>query len=141
MNKPLDNDKETIASFLDKTDWRKTIHRKLEACVSAEGTEEYPLCVKSLVTSTSADYPGWDSRISIDQYIKERELYYNLKLTVWLKNNPTQRRWQKYQYEKKLYLALCQDVFTYIKNLLAKKRMLLWGTEDIQHGKETGYIE
>ena len=42
------------ASFLDKTDWRVTLHRKLEACVDAENTFFYNRRVESLVSAASA---------------------------------------------------------------------------------------
>ena len=129
---------ESTASFLDKTDWRVTLHRKLEACVDAMGTEYYNRRVKSLISAASAQYPGWDAEKEITKYVKDREYHYTNMHNLWLETNPTRGRWQKYFYEKALITMLHQDIFTFIKNMCARKRMLLWGSLD---SKSVGYDE
>ena len=58
---------ESTASFLDKTDWRKTIHRKLEGCIDASGRYWYPFRLSSLIDAVSAEYPGFDARADITE--------------------------------------------------------------------------
>lgn len=127
---------ESTASFLDKTDWRITLHRKLEACVDAEGTEYYPQRVRALVSAASAHYPGWDAKSNISSKVSELERVYSVREKNWLKKNANKRKFQKYLYQKQLYMLFCHDVFDYIKNLCAQKRMLLWGTKKISGGTQ-----
>ena len=126
-------DSHTTASFLDKTDWRITIHRKLEACVNAEGTLYYPKTVKSLVSAVSATYPGWDAKEQIKNKQLELENIYNNRWDVWLEDHNTARKWQKYIKYKELYYSFCKDIYEYIKDMCATKRMLLWGSKK-KHG-------
>jgi len=132
---------ETSASFLDKTDWRMTIHRKLEACINAEGTFFYPHAVQSLISAVSAEFPNWDAKTEINDKIHEREIYYNSIYDKWVNENSTKRKWKKYNYERKLYMQLHKDVFEFVKQMLAKKRMLLWGTKRIEGGTQIPYEE
>lgn len=132
---------ESTASFLDKTDWRVTIHRKMEACVNAEGTHQYPLAVKSLISAVSATYPNWDANKEIKEEIARLEKLYTFKHDKWLRDNPTKSRWQKYNYRHMYYMMLHKEVFEFIKNMCAKKRMLLWGTKKIGGGTQMQYEE
>ena len=132
---------ESSASFLDKTDWRITIHRKLEACVNAEGTIYYPARVKSLVSAVSATYPGWDAQKDITDETTLLEKKYTGMWDTWLLEHSTGRKWQKYLKYKELYHQLCKEIFEFIKNLCAKKRMLLWGTKKIPGGTQMSYEE
>ena len=134
-------DESSSASFLDKTDWRITIHRKLEACVNAEGTLFYPKTVKSLVSAVSATYPGWDAKEEINTMIKEREFFYNDIWNTWLSDHSTARKWKKYLKEKDVYYKLYRDIFEYIKDMCARKRMLLWGSKKVSGGTQIPYEE
>ena len=131
-------DDDSTASFLDKTDWRRTIHKALEDCVRAEGTEFYPRRVKSLISAFAADYPNFDARqmVYTQRFILEKK--YSILWSRWLRINPGARRWQKYMVKKKLVNCLCHDMYEYIKNLCAKKRMLLWGTKSVPKGSQMG---
>lgn len=132
---------ESTASFLDKTDWRLTIHRKLESCVNAEGTEFYPQRVKSLISAVSAPYPGWNAQQEITQKIREVEKKYTLYWYRWLKNNSNTKWVKKRRVMKTLYLKAHKDMFEFIKSRCAEKRMLLWGTKRITGGTQIKYIE
>jgi len=132
---------ESTASFLDKTDWRLTLHRKLEDCVNAEGTHQYPLRVKSLISAVSAEYPNWDARTDVTNEIEKLKEHYSIQHDNWLHDNPTKSRWQKYNYKHMLYVMLHKDIFEFIKNMCAKKRMLLWGTKKIGGGTQIPYDE
>ena len=130
---------ESTASFLDKTDWRVTLHRKLEACVDAEGTEYYNQRVKSLISCVSAQFPGWDAEKEINIYISKREKYYTNLHDIWFEDNSTRDMWDKYFYKKALKTMLHHDIFNYIKNMCARKRMLLWGSKSIGGGTQMAY--
>jgi len=129
------------ASFLDKTDWRVTLHRKLEACVDAEGTFYYPRRVKSLISAASAKYPGWDAEKEITNTIHNVETRYNQLWDIWLEDNLTKSRWQKYKYQSLLNFLMYKEVFEFIKNMCAKKRMLLWGSKTTTSGTQEEYPE
>jgi len=124
------------ASFLDKTDWRVTLHRKLEACVDAEGTIFYNKRVCSLISAVSASYPGWDARREVTEEIKKLEQKYTDIWEYWLNDNLTRAYIEKENYRSYLKLCLHKDVFEYIKNMCARKRMLLWGSKKISGGTQ-----
>jgi len=130
------NTDESTASFLDKTDWRKTIHRKLEASVDARGQFWYPHSIDSLIDAVSAEYPGFDAEAQIREKHDLLKSRYDELWELWLVLNSTKRKWQKYKYKRYLYHCFCHDLFTYVKNLCAKKRMLLWGSKKTPGGFE-----
>lgn len=135
------NMEETTASFLDKTDWRITLHRKLEACVDAEGTEFYPKRVQSLISAAGATYPGWDALKEIsDERIKIKKKYKYAWIN-WLDENSTAKRTKKYFIKKKLYIMEYNEIFEFIKNMCARKRMLLWGSKKTPGGTQIIYDE
>lgn len=134
-------DDESTASFLDKTDWRKTIHRELEMCINAKGTFYYRKHIDSLIDSVAAEYPNFDAKQQILKQLDELEKKYDYAWELWLKLNPTKRRNQKYIKKLQLQESLCHDMFEFIKNLCAKKRMLLWGHKKISGGKQIEYNE
>ena len=129
-------DEKSSASFLDKTDWRITLHRKLEGCVDAEGTFWYMSKVKSLISAYSATYPNWDAKEDLDNKIAELEEKYTNEYDNWLKKNSTAKRWTKQSMELSYKIRLHKDIFEYIKNTCAEKRMLLWGTKKVGGGTE-----
>jgi len=126
------------ASALDKTDWRATIHRKLEDCVNAEGTPHYPSSVKSLISAFSTLYPGWNAKQTVNSKIKELETHYSNIWDNWIESNHTKRRWQKYKYKRSLYTRLHKDIFEFIKDLCGGRRMLLWGVRHTPGGEPIG---
>ena len=137
----MSNGTESTASFLDKTDWRKTIHKKLEDVVNTKGTSRYSYAVDSLIDAVAAQYPGFDAEKQIRDTLKRLENKYTQVEKLWLELNPTKRRAQKYLYTKYLRESLCHDMFEFIKNLCARKRMLLWGTKKIEGGTQIEYTD
>jgi len=129
-------EKESTASFLDKTDWRKTIHRKLESCIDASGQYWYPFRLDSLIDAVSAEYPGFDAESEITKVYDILNVKYNTAWDRWLEINATKSKWQKRKYRKFLHYHFCHDMFEFIKNLCAKKRMLLWGTKKTKGGEQ-----
>lgn len=125
---------ESIASYLDKTDWRKTIHRKLEDCVNKRDTMYYGQSLDSLVDAVGATYPGFNAEKKIKEVYNHLFEKYDEVFDLWLAQNRTKSKWQKRKYQKYLYSCFCHDMFEFIKNLCASKRMLLWGTKQIPRG-------
>lgn len=117
------------ASILDKTDWRKSIHKYLDLCVMAEDTVYYPKRVKSLVSAVAANFPNWDARTEINNRIDELNKYYKQKIKEFINKNPDY--WvhpgKRLTVEPDIINAYYKDIFEFIKNMLAEKRMLLWG--------------
>jgi hypothetical protein len=132
---------ESTASFLDKTDWRKTIHRKLEACVDAENSEWYPSRVESLVSAYATVYPGWNAKRETLEQIRLINAKYDVLWETWLRGNLTKRRWQKH-FAKKFYrMKQYKEIFEYVKDRCGVKRMLLWGHKKIPGGTQMEYNE
>jgi hypothetical protein len=129
---------ESTASFLDKTDWRMTIHRKLEACLDAIGSTEFMNAVDITVEAIRAEYPGWNAEKEVGEEVEKLRKLYDAYSNWWFKNNPTKRRTQKYLFKKKIMYEFHKDVYRFIKNLVAKKRMLLWGMKQIPTGYSDG---
>lgn len=119
----------SAASFIDKTDWRKTIHRCLEMCVKFEETTKYPQAVKSLVSAFAATYPGFDAKILVDKEIKRLKIKYTIRIIRFVADHPDY--WfhpgKRQMVEPEMINNYYKDLFEFIKNLCAIKRMLLWG--------------
>jgi hypothetical protein len=132
------DEKDTTASFIDKTDWRKTIHRKLEACVDAEGTLIYPQRVKSLISAVAAEYPGFNAATLIETKFRQLEIKWNNIANTWINENPSQWAypWVKWEKTVEWMMGFYKEIFEYIKNLCASKRMLLWGIKKITGGEQ-----
>ena len=128
----------STASFLDKTDWRKTIHRCLEECVRYEETTKYPQAVKSLVSAFSATYPGFDARVLVDQAIFKLKIKYRIKVINFIAEHPDY--WfhpgKRMMIEPEMINGYFKEIFEFIKNLAAEKRMLLWGIKKISGGSQ-----
>lgn len=120
------------ASILDKTDWRRTIHKCLEECVLHEDTLRYPQTVKSLISAVSATYPSFDAEALINKYISELKEKYRKDIKEYILKNPD--NWyhpgKRNTIEPQIVNDYYKDIFTFIKNLCATKRMLLWGSAE-----------
>lgn len=127
-----------VSSILDKMDWRKNIQKYLDQCVLAEGTINYPLRVKQLVAGVAAEYPNFDARKIIKDHIKKLDKKYTILINIKIVTNPEE--WfhpgKRQINEPDLIHAYYHDVFEFIINLVAKKRMLLYGTKRIHGGKQ-----
>jgi len=128
----------STASFLDKTDWRKTIHRCLEECVRDEETVRYPQAVKSLVSAFSATYPGFDASILVKREIYRLKVKYRILVIKFVAKNPDY--WfhpgKRMMVEPEMINSYYKEIFEYIKNLAAEKRMLLWGIKKVGGGTQ-----
>ena len=128
----------STASFLDKTDWRKTIHRCLEECVRFEETMKYPQTVKSLVSAFSATYPGFDARALVDREIYRLQVKYRILVIKFVAKHPDY--WfhpgKRMMVEPEMINSYYKEIFEFIKNLAAEKRMLLWGIKKIRGGTQ-----
>jgi len=124
------------ASILDKTDWRRTIHKCLEACVMAEGTMGYPRRVNSLDAAVSARYPGFDAKSKIESEKRKLKTKWERIANNWIEENPTQWAypWIKWAKTTDWRMKYSKELFEFIKDLLAKKRILLWGVRQTPGG-------
>jgi hypothetical protein len=124
------------ASLLDKTDWRRTIHKCLETCVMCEDTKYYPQTVKSLISAVSANYPGFNAKDIITKEIMEiKEEYKKWTKDYFVKNSD----YWHHPYKRKVVFpqilnSYYKDIFEFIKNLLAEKRILLYGIQHLPGG-------
>lgn len=134
----LDDEIKQSASILDKTDWRKSIHKYLDNCVAVEGTLKYPQSVKSLVSAVAGTFPNWDAKKAIDGYIKKLNEEYKQKIDKFVSDNPDY--WvhpgKRLTIEPDIVNAYYRDIFNFIFNMLAEKRMLLWGGRTITGGTQ-----
>jgi len=126
----------TKASVLDKTDWRRTIHQCLEHCVNTMGTIEFPRAVKSLISAVSARYPGFDAEGLIEKMMKLNTKKYELMRKIWIANNQTEHIWNKKIRYAEFKIQSDEEMFVYIKNLLAEKRILLYGIKETSGGDQ-----
>lgn len=130
--------KSEVSSILDKMDWRKNIQKYLDQCVMAEGTINYPLRVKQLVAGVAAEYPNFNARRIIKEYIKKLDKRYAVLINTKIIINPEE--WlhpgKRQINEPDLIHAYYRDIFELIINLVAKKRMLLYGIKQIRGGKQ-----
>lgn len=131
MSNGIDGEIRSVAA-LDKTDWRKTIHKKLEECVNMEGTRPgYKHAVKKLISAVAADYPGFDAKEIINTEIEKIKKKHDAIANRWINKNPTRWAypWIQWEKETKWELSLYKEIFEFIKDLCAKRRMLLWGAK------------
>ena len=128
----------STASFLDKTDWRRTIHRWLEECIRDEGTSRYPQSVKSLVSAFSATYPGFDAHVLVEREIYKLKIKYRILVIKFVAKHPDY--WfhpgKRMMVEPEMINSYYKEIFEFIKNLAAEKRMLLWGIKKIGGGTQ-----
>lgn len=129
---------EKLASVLDKTDWRKTIHKLLENCVKYKGTQAYGNAVERLIEGIGAEYPGWNAYKLINEKVSEIENKYKEMINKWINENKIEwgYPWVKVQKSIDWKTEFYDEVFDYVKNLVASKRMLLYGVRSISGGSE-----
>lgn len=126
----------TKASVLDKTDWRRTIHQCLEHCVNTMGTLEFRRSVKSLKSAVSARYPGFDAESLIEEMEKLIDMKYDLIKKIWSIQNLNAHWWDKRIKFAEYNIQKDEEMFVYIKNLLAEKRILLYGIKETIGGDQ-----
>jgi hypothetical protein len=119
-------------------DWRKNIQKYLDQCVLAKGTLVYPLKVKQLVSGVSATYPNWNANRIIKQFIKGLDKKYTILINKKIDANPEE--WfhpgKRQLNEPDLINDYYDEIFEFIKNLVASKRMLLYGVKRIHGGTQ-----
>jgi hypothetical protein len=127
-----------VSSILDKMDWRKNIQKYLDNCVLSEGTINYPTHVKQLIAGVAAEFPNFNAEILIKSYIKILNKKYSTLIMLQIENNPEE--WlhpgKRQINEPDMVHAYYRDIFKFIINLVARKRMLLYGTKKIHGGKQ-----
>ena len=134
-----DNKMYNTASFLDKTDWRGVIQDTLELVIQCKDTDKYTIAVRKLVAVFGAVYPGFNAKLHVDAVVQQLEDAYTKLEQIWLRVNATKRWDQKWHYHQYLQRRLCDDIYTFIRDLAGQKRMLLWGHREIGGGTQIGY--
>lgn len=131
----MNNDYERqTASILDKTDWRKSIQKYVDQCIMSIGTTYFYANVEKLVASIYADFPNWDARVSLNKQIDKINEEYMVAIRdhmdkyidYWL--HPGKRCTFVPDINHRYYM----DIFRVVFNMLAKRRMLLWGAVESQ---------
>lgn len=130
--------KDKFASSIDKTDWRRTIHDCLEACIKSENTSEYPANVERCISAVACKYPGWDAFTVVNNKVNEVRKNWNAAAEKWVLEHPD--RWA-YPWDRMLKFnefqqAMYKEIFDFLKNLTASKRMLLIGLKTTPSGTQ-----
>jgi hypothetical protein len=125
-------------SVLDKLDWRKEIHRHLARCIDARGTNNYIHEMERTIAAIAANYSGWDAYDEIHKEIKIIEDRHNEKCNEWIEKNASEwgLPWIRVNKAIGWKREFCDEVFDYLKNLAAFKRMLLWGVRTTPGGTQ-----
>jgi len=117
-------------SILDKTDWRKTIHKALEDAVMSIGNNEgFWYKVERAIQALSATYPNWDADIEVKEIVQQVTHKYNKKAEEWILAHPYEWAFpwnqdgMKKEWKNAMYLEILQNIL----NIAAIHRMLLWG--------------
>jgi predicted ATPase len=118
------------ASIYDKMDWRKVIQARLEDCLKAIGTIDFPRKVESLIACFAATYPGFNARDQVDKFIILLDKEYELRKKLWLTANQTNFWWEKKIRFAEFRIAHDREIYNFIRDLSGIKRMLLWGGLD-----------
>ena len=131
---------EDYTSILDKTDWRKTIHKALEEAVLSIGQDEiFWYNVEQARQAMSATYPNWDASDEVKIMYNTVADKYNKGLEETLLNNKNLAYewafpWNKdgimRTWKNKMYLEILQN----LQNIAGRHRMLLWGTKSAPGG-------
>jgi hypothetical protein len=139
----MNDENEGAASYLDKLDWRKEIQRLLSRCINYKGTDRYYISVERTITAIACDFPGWDAFTQLNKEIDKIQEYYNGMANKWIMDNPEKWGHPRYKVLKTLEwrTQFYDEVFTYLMNCVAKKRMLLWGTRKVPKGQQMPDVE
>jgi len=125
-------------SILDKTDWRKTIHKALEEAVMSIGRgEEFYYNVEQAIESMKAQYPNWDATTEINKMVAEVTEKHNKIASDWIDSNP--EKWA-YPWNRAMKLlewrtAMYLEILQRLKDIAGKHRMLLWGVKRVPEGR------
>lgn len=127
---------EDYTSILDKTDWRKTIHKALaEAVLSIGKDEDFWYNVEQAIQALSATYPNWDADVEVKKMVKEITEKHNKRAEAQLLNNRDAAReyafpWNKDGMNRKWKNEMYQEILQNLQNIAGNHRMLLWGIAD-----------
>jgi nucleotide-binding universal stress UspA family protein len=124
-------------SILDKTDWRKTIHKALEEAVLSIGMGKiFYYRVERAIQSIKAQYPNWNATKEINEGIKKIIDKHNNIAERWIDTNrlwwayPWNQELKKMEWKDKMYIEILQ----FLLDTAGKHRMLLWGIRSVPEG-------
>jgi len=126
-----------FTSILDKTDWRKTIHKALEEAVMSIGQgEPFFYNVEQAIAAIQAVYPNWDATKEINLGLKKIIEKHNLKAQIWIDAHkidwayPWIKALKTLDWQTEMYMEILQ----FLKDVAGKHRMLLWGVKSVPEG-------
>lgn len=127
-----------FTSILDKTDWRKSIHKALEEATFAIGKEEeFYHKVEVAISAMKGSYPNWDANKEIDTMLFEVHSKYDKVTDDFIKKNrlfwcyPWNKNRQKIVWQDAMY----KEILEKLKNIAGEHRMLLWGVRKVPGGE------
>lgn len=126
-------------SILDKTDWRRTIHKALEDAVLSIGKEdEFYYNVEQAAEAIKAYYPNWNATKEVEDGIKIITNKHDINAQIWIDNNrlkwayPWVKNEMKYRWKDAMY----REILQFLKDVAGKHRMLLYGRKDTISGSQ-----
>ena len=128
---------EDYTSILDKTDWRKTIHKALEEAVLSIGKDEqFWYNVEQAIQAMSATYPNWDASAEVQGMVSRIKKKYNTLAETWILDHPYDwafpwnQAGMKQKWKNMMYMEMLQN----LENIAGQHRMLLWGIRKVPEG-------
>lgn len=124
-------------SILDKTDWRKTIHKALQDAVLSIGREdEFWYNVEQAIEAIKANYPNWNATLEIDEGIDCIKKKHEKAANDYMKEHKLQMAYP-WNYNRKIIEwknAMYREILQFLKDVAGKHRMLLWGIKSTPGG-------
>ena len=124
-------------SGADKIDWRLVIQRQMQKCINSKGSYDYFAQVDRLVDTMNSVFYGLDLATPINKRISELNAEYKIKERELQRQCPGrsyQKMHNRIRIKNKLDKWYYEELFCFCRDLLAKKRGLMWGKRAIQRG-------
>jgi len=123
------------ANVLDKIDWKLDIrlalgHAHRNDRDQGAGLIYFMDAVSQAVDIIGIEYPGWDAREDVDNFIKKTKKKYNYIKALWYKYNTTAKRERVYYFERNLKYKFHKEILHFLDDYVGKRRMLLFGKPD-----------
>lgn len=127
-------------SYFDKLDYRKTIHALMERCLYAKGTMNFGFEVNRLILAIETIFPGMDFKTPIQNKNDElRNIYFEkldmLKNDIEIWNHPLKKGMKEEDFKDEYF----NELFEFVRDLLARHRGLLFGMKNIPIGEANEY--
>jgi len=124
-------------SGADKIDWRLVIQRQMERCVRAKGMMIYPTEVSRLIACMNSNFYGIDFATPIKEKFEALDVETQKEIDRIYRTLGRSEYFRMGQLPKlrlKVDQAYWEEMFDFCRDILAKKRGLMWGKRSIGHG-------